>query len=199
MNAIPPGERLRSYKGPDVMSRRTVLAAAVSVLVGGALASCSAATQAAADAATTHRLTVDSDSMDPTIVQGQVIAVDELASGTYQPRRQDIVVVHPTAEYAAMQPGELMIRRVIAVPGDTVSCDGIGSPLILNGAALTEPYLHKGDAPSVIPFNVKVPAGCLWLLGDHRAIALDCRYHLSDPDQGAIPIPNVVGTYQSKA
>jgi Signal peptidase, peptidase S26 len=69
---------------------------------------------------------------DNASVQGRAIAVDELAPGTYKPRRQDIVVVHPTAEYTPLQPGELMIRRVIAVPGDTVSCAGIGSPLILN-------------------------------------------------------------------
>lgn len=180
----------------DALTRRTVLTATTSVLLGGALANCSATAQAPVGSGTLiHQLTVDSDSMQPTIVQGQVITVDGLTPGTYKPRRQDIVVVHPTAEYTGMQPSDLMVRRVLGIPGDTVSCDGIGSPLILNGTALAEPYLNKGDAPSTITFNVKVPAGCLWLLGDHRAIALDCRYHLSDPDHGAIPLRNVVGIY----
>ena len=85
------------------------------------------------------------------------------------------------------------------MPGDTVSCDAAGSPPILNGSALSEPYLYKGDVPSAIPCDVKVPPSCLWLLGDHRAVALDCRYHLSDPDHGGIPIVNVVGIYHPEA
>jgi signal peptidase I len=200
MKANLPGERHRAHALSDGVTRRTTFAAAASVLLGGALAGCSSAAQAVADGgALTHQLTVDSDSMSPTVVNGQVITVDGLTAGTYKPRRQDIVVVHPTAEYTGMQTSDVMIRRVIGIPGDTVYCDGIGAPLVLNGAALSEPYLYKGDSPSTITFNVKVPAGCLWLLGDHRSIALDCRYHLSDPDHGAIPIANVVGTYQSKA
>jgi signal peptidase I len=135
--------------------------------------------------------------MSPTIVKGQAITVDVLAPGAYKPHRQDIVVVHPTAGHQGMQQTSLMIRRVIGVPGDTVSC--YGGPLTLNGVPLEEPYLHKGDAPSLLTFDVTIPAGCLWLLGDHRAIALDCRYHLFDPDHGAIPIVNVVGIYRRKA
>jgi signal peptidase I len=137
--------------------------------------------------------------MEPTIMQGQRITVTGLYPGKYRPHRGDIVVLHPTAEYKTLQQTDLMIRRVIGIPGDTVSCDGAGAPLIVNGAALSEPYLYKGDSASVVPFNVKVPAGCLWLLGDHRAIALDCRYHVYDPDHGAIPIFNVVGIYRLAA
>ena len=127
---------------------------------------------------------------------GQVITVDEVITGTYKPRRQDIVAVHPTVEYQGMQRTQLMIRRVIGIPGDAVSC--YGGPLTLNGVALEEPYLHKGHASSLLRFDVKVPAGCLWLLGDHHAIAIDCRYHLEDPNHGAIPIGNVVGIYRHK-
>ena len=180
------------------MTRRATFAAAASVLAGGTLASCSATKPpgVAVTTAMTHRMTVGSDSMSPTIVKGQVITVDGLIPGTYQPHRQDIVVVHPTATYQGMQQIGLMIRRVIGIPGDAVSC--YGGPLMLNGAALNEPYLYKGDAPSMLTFDVKIPAGCLWLLGDHRAIALDCRYHLFDPDHGAIPIANVAGIYRQK-
>jgi signal peptidase I len=190
------------------VTRRATLGAAAPVLAGVLLAGCSdgkpilgrAVLGASAGGdATTHRLTVGSDSMDPTIVAGQAITVDGLTPGAYRPRRQDIVVLHPTSEYRGLRPTDLILRRVIGIPGDTVSCDGGGAALILNGSPLHEPYLHPGDAPSTMPFDVRIPAGCLWLLGDHRAVALDCRYHLSDPDHGAIPVGNVVGTDRPKA
>jgi len=199
MTANLPEASCWARGGRGGITRRATFAAASSLLMGGALTSCSVVEQVGNGIATTHQLTNSSDSMDPTIGEGQVITVHGLAPGTYKPHRQDIVVLHPTAEYSGLQQSDLMVRRVIGVPGDTVSCDGRGGPLILNGASLAEPYLHKGDAPSMIPFDVKTPAGCLWLLGDHRAIALDCRYHLSDPDHGAIPIANVVGIYIPKA
>jgi signal peptidase I len=165
------------------------------MLLSVPLAGCSAVKpEATAGSAMTRRLNVRSDSMAPTMVTGQVITVDEVIPGTYKPRRQDIVAVHPTVEYQGMQQTQLMIRRVIGIPGDAVSCHY--GPLMLNGVALEEPYLHKGDASSQLPFDVKVPAGCLWLLGDHRDIAIDCRYHLEDPNQGAIPIGNVVDIYR---
>jgi signal peptidase I len=197
MKANPPEESHRVRMRTGGVTRRATFAAASSALASSALTSCSTAKRAgvASGGAMARQLTVDSASMDPTVVKGQVITVDGLAAGTYQPRRQDLVVVHPTAQYQGMRQTDLMIRRVIGIPGDTVSCDGGGSLLMLNGTALNEPYLHKGDAPSALTFAVKVPAGCLWLLGDHRAIALDCRYHLFDQDDGSIPIFNVVGTY----
>jgi signal peptidase I len=194
-----PGKGHRARLGTDGVTRRATFAAAASVLVSGTLASCSAAKPPGVVDTTgmTHLMTVGSDSMNPTIVKGQVITVDGLIPGTYKPHRQDIVIVHPTATYQGIQQTSLMIRRVIGIPGDTVSC--YGGPLMLNGAALNEPYLHKGDAPSMLTFDVKIPTDCLWLLGDHRTIALDCRYHLFDPDHGAIPIANVAGIYHQKA
>ncbi|MGH3630596.1 MAG: S26 family signal peptidase [Sciscionella sp.] len=89
----------------------------------------------------------------------------------------------------------LIVRRVIDVLGDTVSCAGAGYPVMVNGAVLNEPYLYRGDAHSTIPFNVTVPSRRLWLLGDHCSIANDCRYQRSDPNYAAfLPIENVAGT-----
>lgn len=181
------------------VTRRGVLGFGISVLGGGVLAGCSAVKQAAGIGTANHGLTIDSDSMAPTLVEGQTIAVDWLTSGSYQPHRQDIVVLHPTAEYQGLQQSALIVRRVIGVPGDTVSCIGVGGSVFVNGVALHEPYLYSGNVPSAVQFDVQVPAGCLWLLGDHRAVALDCRYHLDDPDHGAIPIANVVGIYRPSA
>jgi signal peptidase I len=168
-------------------------------LVSSTLASCSDAkkTVVGAPLSMTYPLNVDSDAMAPTIVRGQTIDAEPLLPGTYTPHRQDIVVIHPTADYENinLSQSDMIVRRVIGLPGDKVSCDGQGSPLLLNGAALHEPYLYKGDAPSMIAFDVKIPPGSLWLLADHRNIGIDSRWYAGSPDQGAIPISNVVGLY----
>ena len=132
-----PVEGCRALVGVGGVTRRAMFAATASVLVGGALAGCSGNKKAAASAsvALTYPLTVNSNSMAPTIVSGQVIDAEPLLPGTYKPRRQDIVVVHPTSDYANinLSQSDVIIRRVIGIPGDTVSCDGHGGPLLLNG------------------------------------------------------------------
>ncbi len=85
------------------------------------------------------------------------------------------------------------IKRVIGLPGDKVACCTDGK-VTVNGVPLTETsYLYPGDAPS-FPFKtVTVPAGHLWVMGDHRGDSDDSRYHTGDPGAGAIPVNEVVG------
>jgi signal peptidase I len=85
------------------------------------------------------------------------------------------------------------IKRVIGLPGDRVACCTDGK-VTVNGVPLTETsYLYPGDQPS-FPFKtVTVPAGHVWVMGDHRGDSEDSRYHLSDPGHGAIPESEVVG------
>jgi signal peptidase I len=82
---------------------------------------------------------------------------------------------------------------VIGLPGDRVACCTDGK-VTVNGVPLTETsYLYPGDQPS-FPFKtVTVPAGHVWVMGDHRGDSEDSRYHLSDPGHGAIPESEVVG------
>jgi signal peptidase I len=85
------------------------------------------------------------------------------------------------------------IKRVIGLPGDKVACCTDGK-VTVNGVPLTETsYLYPGDAPS-FPFKtVTVPAGHLWVMGDHRGDSADSRFHSNDPGGGSIPINEVVG------
>jgi len=85
------------------------------------------------------------------------------------------------------------IKRVIGVPGDHVVCCDTQGRITVNGVALTEPYLYPGESPSDTAFNVIVPPGRLWVMGDHRAFSSDSRAHLGDPGGGTIPIDKVVG------
>src|SRR2546430_10098125 len=91
-------------------------------------------------------------------------------------------------------PGDILVKRVIGLPGDKVACCDAQGRGTVNGVPLTEQsYLYPGDAPSEIRFNVVVPPGRLWVMGDHRLISDDSRNHLGQPGGGTIPENAVIG------
>jgi signal peptidase I len=91
-------------------------------------------------------------------------------------------------------PGTDYIKRVIGLPGDHVACCNANGQVTVNGVPLSEKsYLFPGDPPSEIPFNVTVPAGHVWVLGDNRSDSADSRYHTFDPGAGSVPESAVVG------
>ena len=91
-------------------------------------------------------------------------------------------------------PGDILIKRVIGLPGDKVACCDAQGRVTVNGVPLTEQtYLYPGDAPSEIRFNVVVPPGRLWVMGDHRLISDDSRNHLGQPGGGTVPENAVIG------
>jgi signal peptidase I len=84
------------------------------------------------------------------------------------------------------------IKRVIGLPGDRVACCTDGK-VTVNGVPLSESsYIYPGDAPS-FQFQARVPAGHLWVMGDHRGDSDDSRYHTGNPGGGAVPENEVVG------
>lgn len=119
-------------------------------------------------------VTIVSASMEPTYLLGEHVLFDRINGG--QVRRGDVVLYRVPDRYQ----GKAVLQRVIGVGGDRIT-DRPGEPLTVNGKPLTEPYVMDGD-PSAgrSPFDVVVPAGRLFLLGDNRGDAYDCRYFLSD-------------------
>jgi signal peptidase I len=86
------------------------------------------------------------------------------------------------------------IKRVIGLPGDRVRCCDAQGRVTVNGVALNEgQYVYPGEQPSAVKFNNVVPAGHLWVMGDHRGDSEDSRYHPDDPGGGSIPESQVVG------
>lgn len=86
------------------------------------------------------------------------------------------------------------VKRVIGVGGDHVVCCDADGRVTVNGQPLDEAsYLFAGDVPSTQVFDVIVPEGMLWVMGDHRSNSADSRAHLGDPGGGFVPESKVVG------
>ncbi|CAM5260885.1 signal peptidase I [Streptomyces fumanus] len=85
-----------------------------------------------------------------------------------------------------------LIKRVVGVGGDRVRCCDAQGRVTVNGVPLQEDYLFPGNAPSTTRFDVTVPQGRLWVMGDHRANSADSRAH-QETDFGTVSEDEVVG------
>ncbi|WP_308268143.1 signal peptidase I [Yinghuangia soli] len=86
------------------------------------------------------------------------------------------------------------VKRVIGIGGDHVVCCDAHGRITVNGVALEESgYLYPGDVPSKVPFDIRVPEGELWVMGDHRGNSADSREYMGKPGGGFVPEDRVVG------
>lgn len=162
---------------------------------------------------------IPSGSMENTLLIGDRVLVSKLAYRFGEITRGDVVVFDGTDSFttapAAPAPSGLLsrlgravggplglapagerdfIKRVLGVPGDRVVCCDDTGRVTVNGMALDEQdYLFTGDAPSAVAFDVIVPAGRLWLMGDHRGSSQDSRSLLGQPGGGMVPQSRVLG------
>ena len=93
------------------------------------------------------------------------------------------VVPNPAKQY--------LVKRVIGVAGDQVIAKD--SVLTINGKETFEPYIFAGNSPSDTDFNVTVPEGKVWVMGDHRGASGDSRVHQDDINNGMVPVDKVTG------
>jgi signal peptidase I len=88
---------------------------------------------------------------------------------------------------------QYLVKRVIGVAGDNVICCDKAGLLTINGKKTNEPYIFAGNKPSEMEFNVTVPKGKVWVMGDHRGASADSRYHQDDVNNGMVPVSKITG------
>jgi signal peptidase I len=88
---------------------------------------------------------------------------------------------------------QYLVKRVVGVAGDHIVCCTKSGNLTVNDVEVTEPYIFAGNKPSEMKFDVTVPEGKLWVMGDHRGASADSRYHQEDLNKGFVPLSRVTG------
>lgn len=160
---------------------------------------------------------IPSGSMEDTLLNGDRVVVSKLTPGPFDLQRGDIVVfadpdhwlseppptdssaLHRLLVFVGLAPDdsqEHLIKRVIGLPGDKVACCDANGRITVNGVAISEPYLKPGDAPNGgrPPFTITVPAGRVWVMGDHRSDSADSRLHDDGTGAtGSVPIDDIRG------
>jgi signal peptidase I len=122
---------------------------------------------------------VQQQSMEHTLEPNQYVLVDKLTPRWDTYKRGDVIVFNPPATWTADKTP--FIKRVIGLPGDTVEVRNDGR-VYVNGTALDEPYTFKNDAgvnePTTVTGDLSkwvIPAGQLFVMGDHRKASADSR------------------------
>lgn len=148
---------------------------------------------------------IPSGSMEPQLREHDRVLVSRLSYRLHEPRRGDVVVFPSPAAppddhglvaglvddvltaVALRDPGDRdLIKRVIALPGETI--EARGGEVVIDGRLLEEPYLD--EATSTGDFGpVTVPAGHVFVLGDNRPNSHDSRF----VDIGPIEVDSIIG------
>ncbi|PPK98524.1 signal peptidase I [Kineococcus xinjiangensis] len=157
---------------------------------------------------------IPSESMEDTLQIGDRVIVSKLTPGPFELHRGDIVVFEDPGGWLDPAPpsdrgplaraltfigllpedsNEHLIKRVVGLPGDRIMCCDDQARMTVNGVPVEEPYVHPGDPASSRTFEVEVPEGRLWVMGDHRERSEDSRFHPDLEGGGTIPVDAVTG------
>ncbi|MFT4028662.1 MAG: signal peptidase I [Protaetiibacter sp.] len=165
---------------------------------------------------------IPSESMEDTLLVNDRIIVNQLEPDLTPISRGDVIVFtdpggwldpvvtppqDPVAGFfewlgsvvglTAPDSNDHLIKRVIGLPGDHVTCCNDFGQLSVNGVALDESaYVKLPDGVTRVSrddFDVTVPDGSLWVMGDNRWNSRDSRYNRDNPGNGFVPIDDVVG------
>lgn len=144
---------------------------------------------------------IPSESMENTLLINDRVLVNKLVYDFRDPHRGEIIVFKAPEEWRSDPNEQDFIKRVIGVAGDHVVCCDAANRITVNGAPLDEPYLYRdgagvSDPASLDEFDVVVPEGRLWVMGDHRTHSGDSREQFTrfaDVTLATIPAADVIG------
>ncbi|MGV0110524.1 signal peptidase I [Arthrobacter sp. CP30] len=157
---------------------------------------------------------IPSGSMEETLEIDDRIFVNQLVPQPFDLQRGDIVVFRdaegwlpPQTQtqvswfkealiFIGLAPDESqqhLVKRVIGLAGDHVICCDAQGRITVNGEPLDEPYLFPGANPSDVPFDVVVPEGKVWVMGDHRNASADSRANRDKPGEGFVSVDEIEG------
>ena len=160
---------------------------------------------------------IPSGSMENTLQVNDRVGVNKLGAIFNDIKRGEVVVFRDPAEWLSAPSDEskglakivkdglvfvgimpdpakqYLIKRVIGVGGDRVVCCSTSGKIEVNGVEVDEPYIYAGNKPSDSTFDVTVPKGFIWVMGDHRGASADSRFHTDDPNKGMVPLDKVTG------
>ncbi|WP_422757073.1 signal peptidase I [Paenarthrobacter sp. C1] len=159
---------------------------------------------------------IPSESMESTLDVYDRIFINLLVPGPFDLSRGDVVVfkdtqawlppvaqkpagpmdwVGGTLEFVGLAPDaseQHLVKRVIGLPGDHVTCCDAQGRVSVNGVALNESYINPAELPSPQSFDVVVPEGKVWVMGDNRNHSADSRAH-QEVNGGFVNIEDVEG------
>lgn len=159
---------------------------------------------------------VPSGSMENTLQVNDRIVVSKISTRITGIHRGDVVVFHDPSSWLGRDPqpnpygtklghllqligvvpsnsGNDLVKRVIGVGGDTVQCCDAKGRILVNGEPLlNETYIKPGSRTDQVQFNVLVPEGSVFVMGDNRGNSQDSRFHLN-LNNGMVPLEDVVG------
>lgn len=160
---------------------------------------------------------IPSESMLPTLEIDDKIIVSKLTPGVFDLQRGDVIVfedpdhwvaenttrqgaryqVLKTLSYVGLAPDpaqDHLVKRLIGLPGDHVVCAEQGGDLAVNGVTLAEPYVNEGNTPCQAQFDITVPAGNVWVMGDNREASADSANHYARGDASPyVPESRITG------
>lgn len=144
-----------------------------------------------------HIASVQGTSMVPTLEENDRLLVSALG---YTPETGDVVVIDNQSAYTYSEDGNLVqnngleksiVKRIIAVGGQTIDFDFEEGIVYVDGEALDEPYISEATTrdEGAFEYPLEIPEGYVFVLGDNRNISKDSRH----PEVGLIPEDEIVG------
>ena len=157
---------------------------------------------------------IPSESMQNTLQVNDRIIVNKMKNEEKDLQRGDVIVFKDTKAWLPPAPEEnpniiqrilintgiaedtseqYLVKRIIGMPGDRIECCSPSGKITVNGKEIDEPYVYTSSERPGREFNVIVPEGKVWVMGDHRDASADSRAHMNGPGNGFIDINDIQG------